>query len=89
MKTLRVILGNQLFPIDSINKDFDEIFMAEDYDLCAKPRQHKLKILYYLSSMRSYRDELMKSFKVNYIDISDKKFTDSYFNKLLNIIEKK
>ena len=39
-------MGNHLFPIKGINKDFDEIFMAEDHDLCAKPKQHKLKILF-------------------------------------------
>ena len=82
-------MGNQLFPIKTIDKDFDEIFMAEDYDLCAKPKQHKLKILFYLSSMRSYRDELLKSYKVNYIDINDKSFKDSYLCKLKNIIEKR
>ena len=56
--------------------------MAEDYDLCAKPKQHKLKILFFLSSMRSYRDELLKSYKVNYVDIDDENFKDSYSYKL-------
>ena len=89
MKVMRIILGNQLFPINKINKDFDEIFMAEDNDLCSKPRQHKLKILFFLSSMRSYRDELKKSFKVNYLEIKDKNFTNSYFEKLNKIIHKR
>ena len=88
MKKLRIIIGNHLFPIKGINKDFDEIFMAEDHDLCAKPKQHKLKILFYLSCMRSYRDELLKLYKVNYVDINDKSFKESYFNKLLRVIEK-
>ena len=82
-------MGNQLFPIKTIDKDFDEIFMAEDYDLCAKPKQHKLKILFFLSSMRSYRDELLKSYKINYVDINDESFKDSYLCKLKNIIEKR
>ena len=82
-------MGNQLFPIKTIDKDFDEIFMAEDYDLCAKPKQHKLKILFFLSSMRSYRDELLKSYKINYIDINNESFKDSYLCKLKNIIEKR
>ena len=82
-------MGNQLFPIKTIDKDFDEIFMAEDYDLCAKPKQHKLKILFFLSSMRSYRDELLKSYKINYIDINHESFKDSYLCKLKNIIEKR
>ena len=63
--------------------------MAEDYNLCAKPKQHKLKILFFLSSMRSYRDELLKSYKVNYVDIDDENFKDSYSYKLKKIIEKR
>ena len=39
--------------------------------------------------MRSYRDELLKLYKVNYVDINDKSFKESYFNKLLRVIEKR
>jgi deoxyribodipyrimidine photolyase-like uncharacterized protein len=45
-KDLLVLLGNQLFPIDEIKKlDTNQIFMAEDYNLCTYEKHHKLKIL--------------------------------------------
>ena len=54
------ILGNQLFPIKNLNnyKKDHIIFMAEDYELCSYERHHKLKILLFLSSMRSYSESL-------------------------------
>ena len=37
MKKLHIILGNQLFPINKINKkESSMVFMAEDYDLCSE-----------------------------------------------------
>ena len=57
------ILGNQLFPskyIDRFKKDH-LFFMAEDYELCTYEKHHKLKILLFLSSMRSHAEELKKN----------------------------
>ena len=70
------ILGNQLFPIQHLNsfKNDHIIFMAEDYELCTYEKHHKLKILLFLSSMRSHADYLKKNkFRVEYtkIDSSD------------------
>ena len=62
MKKLHVILGNQLFPINEINKkESSLVFMAEDYDLCSEHKNHKLKILNFLVSMREYRDQLKEN----------------------------
>ena len=50
-----------------------------EINLCTFQKHHKLKILF-LSSMRSYADELKKNkFKVNYIDLK----------KILKILRKK
>ena len=71
---LFIILGNQLFNPNYF-KDFkDHIFyMAEDYELCTYEKHHKLKILLFLSSMRSFKDELKsKNFKLIYEDINSK-----------------
>jgi len=35
--------------------------MAEDYGLCTYEKHHKQKILLFLSSMRSYADNLKKN----------------------------
>ena len=58
-KKILIILGNQLFPIEKIKKvDFTYIFMKEDIGLCTYVKHHKQKILLFLSSMRSFADEL-------------------------------
>ena len=62
--------------------------MCESYDLCTFQKHHKLKLILFLSSMRSYADQLKKNkFKVNYIDIN-KDFKISYEKKLENYINK-
>jgi len=83
------ILGNQLFPLkylDKFKKDH-MIYMAEDYELCTYEKHHKLKILLFLSAMRSYVDNLKKNkFKIEYQKIDNKEFKDDYLNKLKKIL---
>ncbi len=89
MKSLFLILGNQLFPLKHLKIYKDSIFfMCESFDLCTFQKHHKLKLILFLSSMRSYADELKKNkFKVNYIDLK-KDFKISYEKKLENFIKK-
>ena len=89
MKSLFVILGNQLFDTKYI-RDFKNstFFMCEDYELCTYQRHHKLKILLFLSSMRSYADLLKKEkYKIKYFDL-DNDFKVPYERKLKNFIIK-
>ena len=86
------ILGNQLFPIKNLeNYKNDHIFfMAEDYELCTYEKHHKLKILLFLSSMRSYADNLRKNnFKINYSKIDSTDFKKDYLYKIKKIIKSK
>ena len=78
-----LILGNQLFNTKYLKNYKDHsFFMCEDYGLCTYEKHHKLKILLFLSSMRSYYDELKaKKFNVNYYSIKDD-FRVSYEKKL-------
>ena len=63
--------------------------MAEDYGLCTFEKHHKLKILLFLSSMRSFKDELKsKNFNLIYKDVN-KDFKLSYEKKLEKIIKEK
>ena len=63
--------------------------MSEDYELCTYEKHHKLKILLFLSSMRSFKDELKsKNFKLIYEDINSN-FKISYDKKLEKIIKDK
>ena len=87
---LFLILGNQLFSPKYLS-DFKDhtFFMAEDYGLCTFEKHHKLKILLFLSSMRSFKDELKsKNFNVVYKDVN-KDFKLSYEKKLEKIIKEK
>ena len=81
---LFIILGNQLFPLKYLNRFKKDhlFFMAEDNGLCTYEKHHKLKILLFLSSMRSFYENLKKnSFKITYSKIEDSTFKDDYLLK--------
>ena len=64
--------------------------MAEDSGLCTYEKHHKQKILLFLSSMRSFCDELKeKKFEVIYKKIEDNDFELDYLEKLKIIITEK
>mgnify|MGYP006236877315 FL=1 len=89
MKDIFIVLGNQLFDPRHLKefKDY-KIFMAEDLSLCTYEKHHKLKILHFLSSMRSYSDLLRdKGFEVDYYDCKNK-FSSQYEYKLGKSIKK-
>ena len=86
-KQLFVILGNQLFHPKELKKlGCSQVFMAEDYGLCTYEKHHKLKILLFLSSMRSHADNLSKNkFKVEYTKIESSDFKKDYLEKVKKI----
>ena len=88
MKDIFIVLGNQLFdPLYLKNYKFCKIFMAEDLALCTYEKHHKLKILHFLSSMRSYNDLLKsKGFETDYYDCKNN-FSDKYEDKLRKSIK--
>ena len=81
---LLVILGNQLFPIEKINKiGCKTIFMKEDLGLTTDYLHHKLKILMFFIAMREYRDELIDNgYQVIYHSIDDHTFTSPFMEVL-------
>ena len=87
---LFIILGNQLFHPKYLSNYKDHLFfMSEDHGLCTFEKHHKLKILLFLSSMRSFKDELKsKNFNVIYKDVN-KDFKLSYEKKLEKTIKEK
>ncbi len=61
MKTGLIILGNQLFDSHLLSdRSIERVYMREDYELCTYYKFHKLKIVFFLSAMRSHADELRK-----------------------------
>ena len=87
---LFLILGNQLFNPKYL-KEFSghTFYMAEDFGLCTFQKHHKLKILLFLSSMRSYADGLKNNkFKLNYTKIDSSDFKKDYTKKLESVLKK-
>ena len=85
---LHIILGNHLFPIKHIRElGVKRVFMREDIGLCTYQKHHKHKILLFLSSMRSYRDELIKNNITVHYEKIDRGKTISYINSLCNFID--
>ena len=87
-----LILGNQLFPLKSLDKYKNDhiVFMSEDYELCTYEKHHKLKILLFLSAMRSYADRLKENkFKVEYNKIDSRDFKKDYLDKVKKVIKSK
>ena len=82
--SLLIILGNQLFPVEEIKKTkIKKVFMKEDLGLCTNYRHHKLKIFFFLSSMRQYRDYLLENgFEVIYHSIDDQSFDVDFLKTL-------
>ena len=90
MKELFIVLGNQLFH-PKYFKDYKSslIYLSEDFGLCTFEKHHKQKIVFFLSSMRSFRDELEKNgYQVIYKKIEEKDFKESYIKKLDHILKK-
>ena len=87
MKSIFLILGNQLFPIKHLqNYKKSTFFMCEDLGLCTFQKHHKLKLILYLSSMRSYADTLRKeNYKLKYLDLKNH-FDTAYEIKLKEFI---
>ena len=87
-KTLRLILGNQLFPLEMQNiEDGETVFMCEDSGLCTYEKHHKSKIALFLNAMRSFRDSLeAANIDCIYYDFNNK-FEDSYIKKLSSEIK--
>ena len=87
-KTLRLILGNQLFPLEMQNiEDRETVFMCEDSGLCTYEKHHKSKIALFFNAMRSFRDSLEQAnIECIYYDFNNK-FEDPFIKKLSSEIK--
>ncbi len=90
-KTLFIILGNQLFPLNElINFKDCQFFMAEDYNLCSYEKHHKHKIILFLSAMRKYAYSLKNNkYSLKYYFLNKKNSHLSYENKINDFLRNK
>lgn len=92
MSHLVLTLGNQLFPIEKIKKLQKEhkntvVFMKEDRELCTYFKFHKHKIIFFLSAMRTYQQELLEhNINVEYYELNQKpeKYEETLTKSILN-----
>jgi deoxyribodipyrimidine photolyase-related protein len=90
-ESLFIILGNQQFPLKNIRKFKDNhvFFMAEVNELCTHFKYHKQKILFFLSSMREYRDSLIEEkYNIQYEELNKKTNGTSFTSHLNNYLSK-
>jgi deoxyribodipyrimidine photolyase-related protein len=89
-KSAWLILGNQLFEPKYLQKSSDAklVFMQEHSDLASYFKFHKIKIAFFLSSMRHYASELKSAgYKTTYHEISETEKTKSFFVNLSAFIK--
>ena len=86
MNEALIVLGDQLFPVSFYSPYRDKlVFMAEDRGLCTHYRYHKHKLIFFLTSMRRFRDELKEAgFRVHYDVLSE----ETYIERLEKFIQK-
>ncbi|MFA0964148.1 cryptochrome/photolyase family protein [Roseivirga sp. BDSF3-8] len=80
-RNLIIILSDQLDINSPVFEDFDKnqdiIWMAETQEEATRYWNHKLKIVYFFSAMRHFRDELKeKGYRVFYHELSSAKSND-------------
>lgn len=87
MKEALIILGDQLFPLKFYRPHQDKwVFMAEDVGLCTHFKYHKHKLIFFLTSMRDYADELRaQMFNVHYEKLAD----STYLERLRKFLKAK
>ncbi|MBG60629.1 MAG: cryptochrome/photolyase family protein [Peredibacter sp.] len=83
---LQIILGDQLFPRKFYSEGPKHIFMCEDFGLCTHFKYHKHKIIFFLASMRHFRDELEEIDKTVHYQELDK--SKDFFSSLEKTVSK-
>lgn len=94
MKTLRVILSNQLSKtiscLDGVDVDHDIILLCESKEEFTHVKHHKKKIAFLLSAMRHFVHELVeKGYKVIHSKLDDAENTGSVAQEIVRIAKLK
>ncbi|TWA92566.1 deoxyribodipyrimidine photolyase-related protein [Bradyrhizobium stylosanthis] len=90
MRNLVLVLGDQLdgrsAAFDGFDKERDVILQMEVMEEAAYITQHKLRIAYFFSSMRHFREDMTaRGRRVHYVVIDDPKNTGSFETEIIRI----
>ena len=93
MKTLRLIMGDQLSQdisaLEDLDPDHDLVLMAELQDEITAVKHHKQKIVLILSAMRHFADNLRaEGINVDYIDLEEEGNTGSFSGELRRALKR-
>ncbi|ABU60841.1 cryptochrome/photolyase family protein [Francisella tularensis] len=93
MRTLRLILGDQLSQSISSLRDCDKandvVMMCEVMKEASYVKHHKKKLVYIFSAMRHFALQLHKlGYKVCYTKLDDPKNTGSFYSEIQRVVEK-
>ncbi len=93
MKTLRLIMGDQLSrdisALADLDPDHDLVLMVEVEDEITAVKHHKQKIVLILSAMRHFADNLRaEGINVDYIDLEEEGNTGSFSGELMRALKR-
>ena len=84
MKTLTLILANQLFEYHPALETDTDFVLVESKELCNRLNYHKFKLTYILTCLREYRDLLIsKGQKVYYFELNQNLNFEDAIKKLV------
>jgi deoxyribodipyrimidine photolyase-related protein len=93
MKTLRLILGDQLSEtissLEGYNPNTDIILMCEVWDEATYVKHHKKKIALLFSATRHFAKVLKhKGYQIEYTKLNDSENTGSFKNEVKRLLQK-
>ncbi|MGB0733073.1 MAG: cryptochrome/photolyase family protein [Pontibacterium sp.] len=93
MRTLRIILGDQLTPnissLQGADKTNDHVLMCEVWDEATYVKHHKKKIAFLFSAMRHFADALRQDgFNLDYTTLDDPENTGSFSGEVERAIKR-
>ena len=84
MKTLTLVLANQLFEYHPALETDTDFVLVESKELCNRLNYHKFKLTYTLTRLREYRDLLIsKGQKVYYFELNQNLNFEDAIKKLV------
>lgn len=91
MKTLRVVLWDQLSPkissLRDINFQSDTVLICETMQECTYVKHHKKKLVFILSAMRHFAKELVdQGFRVIYVKLDDPLNTGTLEGEIIRVL---
>jgi len=93
MRSLRLVLGDQLSPsiscLKGYNSETDTVLMCEVWDEASYVKHHKKKIAFLFSAMRHFAEELhQRGYKVNYTKLDNPDNAGSFKNEVSRLLQK-